>query len=1027
MGIRAKEWPLLALMMAHFFVSQATMTLLQSVNLGLFLASFDLSWLPWYFLAKGCLLLVLSVLYAFWSGSHFSRQTELLGFIGVTLAMLVLARILMVLEWSGSHFALPVFWEAFISLFTLQSWALYSDCIDSRQSRRLLPLIGAGGTCGAMMGGLGAAYLVHSWGAENILFLAMALLLLLLYLSSHLLRHYLKDSLLPLSQPETPQFWPQLQQITLMIVRSRLLWLFALVIIGVKTSTSLIDFQQQTLLKQTYHQNDITAFMGQFFMWTNLLTLLIQGTLENRLILAYGALFGLACAPMMQAGGALLFLFQPTLMMLSAMRLLEQVTHKSFYKTAINLIYLVFNSKTRRKIRLLLNGVLEFSATLFIALMALLFSDLPLQLLSGLVLLVAGISVLLCYWMRQPYYQKLQDALMNRRLRLDDDMLEHQSAETYAALIRENLTQSNPELVLFSLELLQHTAPPFALTELEVLYQHPQSEIRAATLAVMKHFGTPAQVSPLLKFLAQEKEPRIRCQILQVLRTLGDEELNPQVIPYLADPDPQVQAESIVFLFVRGGMEGILTGAEHLKRMLGSTEIQDLKQVAYIMGEIGVRYFRQDLSRLLAHPSAAVQDAALKALAQSADPYFMTVLLQRLTANKFTRQVRQCLEQYPAEVIWPRLQAFFQESTALGPRIECFKIIQNLDRPEIFHHVLQWLLTIDGALRAPLIRTLYYMRKHYHHSVEAELALVHQTLTGTLQQGYHYHWLIAAIYQNPLEPERLALLIGELKYHLRQCQEQLFRLLALLYEPKRMEQAYLNFCSLDPYYRALSLDLLHVVLAPEWAELLLPLLDEMPTERRLALAQEKGLLKLPAHLNWWEHEILTGDFWLNHLVDWYRRLPDLTEENLFAMIDKIYLLKKTHLFARFSVAQLEPVAKVAQELSLAAGTKVFTQQAPGDAMYIVCSGQVAVTWDNKELARLGEKECFGEVEVLNASPRLAGVHTLTECELLVIRREDFIDLVEDYPDFSKGLLEMLSQRLSDAFARARAHKEEEYF
>ena len=133
---------------------------------------------------------------------------------------------------------------------------------------------------------------------------------------------------------------------------------------------------------------------------------------------------------------------------------------------------------------------------------------------------------------------------------------------------------------------------------------------------------------------------------------------------------------------------------------------------------------------------------------------------------------------------------------------------------------------------------------------------------------------------------------------------------------------------------------------------------------------------------------------------------------MFEILDKMFLLKQTPVFERFSAEQLYPVASAARELFVPAQSLILRQGQPGDAFYIISSGTVSVERSGVRVTLLGEKECFGELEVLNAEPSLAAVRTQTECELLVISREDFIDLVEEYSDFSRGLLEVLSERLA---------------
>lgn len=64
--IHPQEHPLLKLMTGHFALALLSMTMLQSVHWGLFLDAFGSQFLPLYFLGKGVLLLLVSLVYSVW-------------------------------------------------------------------------------------------------------------------------------------------------------------------------------------------------------------------------------------------------------------------------------------------------------------------------------------------------------------------------------------------------------------------------------------------------------------------------------------------------------------------------------------------------------------------------------------------------------------------------------------------------------------------------------------------------------------------------------------------------------------------------------------------------------------------------------------------------------------------------------------------------------------------------------------------------------------------------------------------------
>lgn len=90
---------------------------------------------------------------------------------------------------------------------------------------------------------------------------------------------------------------------------------------------------------------------------------------------------------------------------------------------------------------------------------------------------------------------------------------------------------------------------------------------------------------------------------------------------------------------------------------------------------------------------------------------------------------------------------------------------------------------------------------------------------------------------------------------------------------------------------------------------------------------------------------------------------------------------------------------------------MMTEGDKGLFMYAVVEGVVAVTIDGKPLEKIGPGGIFGEMALVNQAPRIATATTETECTLLAINRNDFLNLVRTKPAFALSLLKALSERL----------------
>jgi CRP-like cAMP-binding protein len=83
----------------------------------------------------------------------------------------------------------------------------------------------------------------------------------------------------------------------------------------------------------------------------------------------------------------------------------------------------------------------------------------------------------------------------------------------------------------------------------------------------------------------------------------------------------------------------------------------------------------------------------------------------------------------------------------------------------------------------------------------------------------------------------------------------------------------------------------------------------------------------------------------------------------------------------------------------------------GVFMYVVLAGRVAVSIKGKLVERVGPGGVFGEMALVDQSPRAATAMAETDCELLSVTRNDFLGIVKSNPAFAVALLKGLADRL----------------
>ena len=130
-------------------------------------------------------------------------------------------------------------------------------------------------------------------------------------------------------------------------------------------------------------------------------------------------------------------------------------------------------------------------------------------------------------------------------------------------------------------------------------------------------------------------------------------------------------------------------------------------------------------------------------------------------------------------------------------------------------------------------------------------------------------------------------------------------------------------------------------------------------------------------------------------------------------------LSSIPLFSHLSKDETESISRATRERAYPKNSVIVFEGDPGDALFVVKSGQVKVVLtaeDGREviLSVLGEGDFFGELSLIDDQPRSAHVIAMENSKLLVLYREDFHRCLERTPRIALGLLQALSRRLRSA-------------
>jgi CRP/FNR family cyclic AMP-dependent transcriptional regulator len=97
--------------------------------------------------------------------------------------------------------------------------------------------------------------------------------------------------------------------------------------------------------------------------------------------------------------------------------------------------------------------------------------------------------------------------------------------------------------------------------------------------------------------------------------------------------------------------------------------------------------------------------------------------------------------------------------------------------------------------------------------------------------------------------------------------------------------------------------------------------------------------------------------------------------------------------------------------SAKAGEVIFRVGDVADQLFVIKSGEVSIQLGNRTLAELPANSIFGEMALIDASPRSATAVAKTDVELVPISEKQFLFLVSQTPFFALKVMRTLARRL----------------
>lgn len=115
------------------------------------------------------------------------------------------------------------------------------------------------------------------------------------------------------------------------------------------------------------------------------------------------------------------------------------------------------------------------------------------------------------------------------------------------------------------------------------------------------------------------------------------------------------------------------------------------------------------------------------------------------------------------------------------------------------------------------------------------------------------------------------------------------------------------------------------------------------------------------------------------------------------------------------MTQAAPESLQIEAVKIPKGTVIFKQGDKGDAAYLIESGAIGIFRDvdgkRVPIATIGPGDLFGEMAVIDGSPRAATAYALADCTAKVISVKAMIETMRGADPFIRSLIHMLINNL----------------
>ncbi len=937
-------------------------------------------------------------------------------------------------------FILFVFVRVMVYISLITFWGLAGKLFNLRQGKRIFGLIGAGEVISIILGYFSVPLLLNFVRTPFLLFLSSLALLISFVIVLIILRLY-REPLQDTSQAkpaavrkEDDRQW----KYTTLIKKPYFLLTSLLALLPI-FGYLFVDymFLHQTKYEFNNDQETIARFLGFILGFVAVVELVFKAFVSGRLLTRYGLKPSLLSLPLVLVASttlAIIFgiIYGPVGLFFTFIvfsRLLERSVRGAIYEPAFQLLYQPIPSDQRLAFQSQIEGIPKALGTIFTGAILWLLSSIPaLNLVHYNIFFLIIILVWIVYAVRMytHYRNRIRELLAQERA-AEDAIPAYHTASCISDITDCILRQQTPHFSkLF--RLIEKIDPLEADTAVRDLLVRSSGRLQADVI----HFIEQRQVvSAKDNLMSLKNSPLAGSQLPAIERSLAELSL----------------AESYP--------------VDLLNNLAHSKDPEEREVAARLLA--GCPQYRtiRIVSELLHDPDPQVRIAALITAGKIKRVELWPGIIENLNQPAFLTTAFSALKNIGEPVVEGLEELFRRTGTGRSTQILIIKLYKSIGGNRAIRHLRSKINFPDYEIRMQVLLALSKLNYRASHREEA---IIRQTIVSNIESMV---WIMACI--QDMEPEtRAGHLLDALQAELSEKKEHVFLLLSLIYDAQTIRLIRDHIESGNSQSKIFALEISDMIVSAEIKEILLPLFDDITVQERLALfryrfPQEKlNILERIVDIinkdynvirTWtktcavellthFDSEAAAGILsanivnpsrmisetaaWVLHALDQERfydilavqlprdkqRLENVTKKIGLAtsfrekllITEKTEALKDSGLFTGIPDPVLADTATTALDLTLKKDTSLPDLPENTGYFCLVLSGKVDRLKGKEIIGSCAEGEVF-MLDISGPAPSGQSCRAREDSMLLLISLETVIDLMREYPGFTRKFLE----------------------